>query len=421
MVGVDRACRFVDVNAPLRPGAVLGMPPRQARVAGVASAFPPHEFTQAEAFALIRRWLEGRSHQPAELPLDKIEQAFRNAGVSRRASALPIDCLLEPRPLGEKNRDYLHHAAALGAEAVRRVLEQTGRDASEIDLVISTSCTGFAIPALDARLLNLFPFRPDVRRLPVTELGCAAGVAALRLGHDFLRAYPGSRVLIVAMELPTLTFQPGDVSADHLVSCAIFGDGAAALVLDDEPSPGLRITGTSSHFFSGTEEFMGYDLESTGFHIFLSRRIPRFIGETLMPAVAEMARAHGASGAGEDHPMRWLVHPGGPKILDAVEKALGLEAGGLVTSRDILREHGNISSVTILLVLEAYLKEAHGRRGTGGMREEQVGILAVGPGFQVDLVLATLSLDPERSAQDPGARCTAAGPSRSSSSGYFSR
>ncbi len=418
------------MNAPFMSESVFTVPsPRNARVAGIASVFPEHAFTQEEAFGLVERWLTSSATSvPAaaavpgvlaagvspELPLEKIKHAFEHAGVRARAAALPIDELLSPRTLGEKNRLYLEHAERLGIAAIEKVLAKTGVEASAIDLIISTSCTGFAIPSLDARLVNRFGFRPDVRRLPITELGCAAGVAALRFGQDFLRAYPGSKVLVVAMELPTLTFQPTDFTADHLVSCAIFGDGAAALILDDERAPGIALTGSASRFFPGTEAFMGYDLEATGFHIFLSRRIPRFIGETLMPAVSDLVRTQSVAAP----PARWLVHPGGPKILDAVEKALGLSHGGLTTSRDVLRDHGNISSVTIFLVMEEYLRTLEARDLRSN---ETLGILAVGPGFQVDVVFAEARVASSGGGEvlQPGVGLGAA--AGASSSGYFSR
>lgn len=350
------------------------------RIAGIACAVPQYRFSQNDAMNFMRRWLD-RAPASFELSIEKVIQAFENSGVESRYSVLPIDKLLEARTLGEKNRIYIEEARGLAEEAVAKLFSSASRGPEAIDLIITTSCTGFMIPSLDAWLVNRFAFRDDVRRMPLTELGCAAGVAALRFAYDHLRAYPGSTVLVIATELPTLTFQPEDFSADHLISCAIFGDGAAAVLLTDEPGPGFAIHRTASHFFRGTSDFMGFDLEETGFHIFLSRRIPRFMRETLMPAVQKLAPEI----VGGNLPNRWLVHPGSSKILDAVEEALELPRGELTASREVLRRFGNLSSATIFFVIDEYLR-------SNPPAGERPAILAVGPGFQVDLVMGEITL-----------------------------
>lgn len=344
-----------------------------SRILGIATALPDHPFDQDRAVRVIERWFDGCRGEP-ELDRAKAVRIFRHAGVEQRYSAIPVEELLADRPLGEKNRDFIRVSKVLGERAVRAALDSCRVAASDVDLVISTSCTGFMIPSLDAYLANLLGFRRDVKRLPVTELGCAAGVAALRLADDYLRAHPDSTVLVLAVELATLTFQPQDFSADHIVSCAIFGDASAAMLLTNRPGPGLTIERTGTCFFPNTIDFMGFDLEASGFHIFLSEKIPRFIREELMPTVKDLLR---------DAPPinRWLVHPGGPKILDAIEDALSLPRGGLVESRDVLRRFGNLSSVTILFVLDACLK-------SGAMCDgERDGVVAVGPGFQMDYAI----------------------------------
>jgi alkylresorcinol/alkylpyrone synthase len=355
-----------------------------ARILGVATELPGHRFDQARASRFMETWYgrnggNGGGKSVArtgggepELDLPKVLRILRNSGVETRHSVVPIEILMDPAPLDVKNRLYIENAQVLGECAVASVLEKTGIEPKEIDLFITTSCTGFMIPALDARILNRLGFRSDVKRLPITELGCAAGAASIRIANDYIRAWPGSTVLCLAVELATLTFQPNDRSADHLVSCAIFGDGAAAMILSDRPGAGLRVDDAGTRFFPGTESFMGYDLRETGFHIFLSPEIPGFIRGTLMPAVTELLEE------GHRHVDRWLVHPGGPKILDAIEDAVSLPRGGLAESRAVLRRVGNLSSATIYFILDEYLRNSTPRPG------ERQAVLAVGPGFGMD-------------------------------------
>lgn len=345
---------------------------------GVGTSLPQHRFDLEDCVESLKLWYSQAPGRP-ELPLAKAEMAFRNAGVSNRYSVTTVDKLLTHRPLGEKNRAFIQESVPLAESAIKSVLDESSFSAEDIDLLITTSCTGFSIPALDATLINRLPFRSNVKRLPVTELGCAAGVSSLRLAMDYLKAYPSQAVLTCSVELATLTFQPTDYSADHIISSAIFGDGAGAAILvgPDHPrsaSGQMQINGNYSTFFPNTEDFMGFDLEETGFHIFLSPRIPAFVKRTLVPEVQKFLER-------VDTPtiQDWLVHPGGPKILDAIEDSLGIQRGSLVDSRLIFQNVGNLSSATIYFIISKFLSRtpADGR---------EVGILAVGPGFQMELV-----------------------------------
>ncbi len=195
----------------------------------------------------IERWYDSdydkREPDAAGEDVDrkKALRVMRNAGVEERYSAIPVGNLRPDRPLGEKNRDYMHVGRELGEQVVWDILETQNMEAGDVDMIISVSCTGFMIPSLDAHLLNQFEFRRDVNRLPITELGCAAGVAVIRFADDYLRSHADSTVLVVAVELATLTFQSSDFSADHIVSCAIFGDGAAAMLVTNRPGPGFQL------------------------------------------------------------------------------------------------------------------------------------------------------------------------------------
>ncbi|MEK8023516.1 MAG: type III polyketide synthase [Candidatus Hydrogenedentota bacterium] len=348
-----------------------------ATIAGVATALPSNLFTQERAKRLLERWYLKAPDSGAPIPLATARRAYDNAGVETRYSSIPIEELMEDPALRKKNQTYMETARRLSEEVVVRLFERSPLRIEDVDLIITTSCTGFMIPAVDAYLINRFGFRSDIKRLPVTELGCAAGVASLRMAHDHIRAFPDSTVLLLAVELTTLTFQPTDFDGAHVISTAIFGDGAAGALVTGKPVSGLRIESTGSHFFRNTLDFMGFDLRETGFHIFLSPRIPAFIREELVPTVKSLLSSVPSLGA-----IRWLVHPGGAKILNAMEEALGIPHGGLEESRGVLRRVGNLSSATIYFVLEKYWSNR-----ASAPFGETAGILAVGPGFSMDFAV----------------------------------
>lgn len=343
-----------------------------ARIVRIATALPSCAFTQDRAKALLERWYKEPSAKDADVSLATAKRVYDNSGVTLRYSPLPIEVLLEDAPLRRKNQLYIESARALSEVAVEKIFDGSDLKPGDVDLIITTSCTGFMIPALDAWLINRFGFRPDIRRLPITELGCAAGLSAIRMARDHIQAYPEATVLIVAVELPTLTFQPSDFTGAHIISTAIFGDGSAALLMTGRDLPGRAVQQTGTHFFPDTLDFMGYDLRETGFHIFLSPKIPHFIASDLMPLIKKIVLGTPYA----DQKIRWLAHPGGAKILDAIENALELPRGGLIESRGVLGRVGNLSSATIFFVLEEFLKKDDD--------SEFAGLIAVGPGFSME-------------------------------------
>lgn len=347
------------------------------RVAGISTVVPPYQIKQDFAEGVADRWLSGSSYAP-EISIPKVKQIFRNAGVKTRYSVLPVEEIAKHRDFREKNLLYMKYAKALGEKALKNVFETTGIKPIEIDMFITVSCTGFMIPSLDAHLMNRFPFRNDVRRLPVTELGCAAGVSSLIMASDYIRAYPDSNVLILSMELCTLNMQSTDTSADHIISTAIFGDGAAAAIVSGRSGEGLHMLSTENRFFANTLDFMGYDVETTGFHIFLSPEISRFILENISPHMETVLANLGLRTGDIDS---WLFHPGGSRILKALEKGLATDRDKLSESREVLREFGNLSSATIFFVIDRYIREA--RKNSGSYQV----IGAVGPGFGLDTIL----------------------------------
>src|SRR5438552_5508672 len=227
----------------------------------------------------------GRVFDIPERRLEAMMSIVDNAQVHKRHAIFPLDYTIEPRPLSQTNNEYIEHAVKLGREAAEKCLERAGLKPNQIDMIITVSCTGFMIPSLDAHLINLMGFRSNVRRLPITELGCAAGAMALTRAWEFVQARPGSNVLVIAVELPTLAFQRGDLSQANLISCVLFGDGAAAAVVTGRPAKGPRILDADTYTFPQSLDAMGFDLRDTGFHIVLSKDVPQMIREQIKGVV----------------------------------------------------------------------------------------------------------------------------------------
>jgi alkylresorcinol/alkylpyrone synthase len=352
-------------------------------IVGTATAVPPHRATQEEVKERLR----------ALLPFDarRLEAAlslFDHTGVERRYGVYPIGDFGRPRSLGESMALYRAHAIALGREVAARALASAGVRPEEIDLVVTVSCTGILIPSLDVYLADELGFRRDVRRLPLTELGCAGGAAALGRAHDFLRGFPAARVLVVAVELPSLSLQRHDVTPANLVSTALFGDGAAAVVLagsaadaraarEDGP-PLLHVLDAGSHVFPHTTDALGFDLRDDGFHTVLSKDVPVLLKKEIAALVrALMARR----GLGRDDLSFFVLHPGGRKILGVVEEELHLGREDTQASWDVLRDYGNQSSASVMFVLDRHLAEHRPAPGARGL------LAAFGPGLAVDLLL----------------------------------
>ncbi|HYW25656.1 MAG TPA: type III polyketide synthase [Terriglobales bacterium] len=284
----------------------------------------------------------------------------------------PVEWLLRPRSLGETMRAYAEHAPRLARLAACRALAAAGVEPAEIDLVISVSCTGYLVPSLDVQLATEIGLRPDVTRLPLTELGCSGGAAAVAAAHRHLTAFAGDRVLVVAVELPTLTFQHQDRSFDNLTAAMVFGDGAAAAVIGAEPSAAngrLQVRGAVSRLLPASAGALGFDLRDGGFHVVLDRRVPRLIEQNLPDVVADFAARQRIG-----RPAFYAVHAGGPRVFDAVAAALGLTPADLAPSRRVFREVGNLSSASILFSMA----------GLSGAAGDGLAI-AFGPGVTIEL------------------------------------
>jgi alkylresorcinol/alkylpyrone synthase len=346
---------------------------RAATIAATATAVPPHILTREDVKTYMRRVFD-----VGERRLEAMMTVIDNAQVHTRHSIFPVEQIVEPRSLTQKSRDYQEHAVRLGQQAAEDCLANAGMTPGDIDMIITVSCTGFMIPSLDAHLINLMGFRSDVRRMPLTELGCAAGAMALARAAEFVRAFPEKTVLIVSVELATLTFQRGDLSQANLISCVLFGDGAAAAVLTGRPAAGPRILGSDTYTFPHSLDAMGFDLRDTGFHIVLSKDVPQMIREEIRRVVdGFLARA----GLTREAIAAFILHPGGQKLLSYVEEQLGLCRCDTQFSWDVLSQYGNLSSATILFILHEWLTKKTMKAGAYGLAA------AFGPGFSAELLL----------------------------------
>ena len=350
-----------------------------AAVLSIATALPKHRLDAGEALARLRRFYP---------QLDRLEEA--GAALGTRYTSEPVDELLAPRDLTALSRSYLAHAKSLALESARRALAGAGFSGRDVDLVITVSCTGYLVPSLDVHMAGELGLRPDVLRLPITELGCSAGAAALAAAQRHLAGFPNQRVLVVAVEIPSLSFQRADRSLDHLTACLVFGDGAGAAVVG-APDPGsdrLEIVRSASHLVPGTADMLGFDLREGGFHVVLDRRLPRVVRTHLKTVVRGFMPEAGF----------YAVHAAGPRIFNEVEAALDLPAGALDTSRQVFAEVGNTSSAAIFFVLEKLMSQPELPRADG------LG-LGLGPGVTVELMrlraVMNRSQKPARSSPVP--------------------
>ena len=314
----------------------------------VATAVPDHRIDQESVKQSLGCLLSVGAERRSG-----IMAMFDNALVEQRWSVLPLEKLRERRTLSETMSLYRQYAIQLGRKVADDCLRGAGVPAKSVDMVITLSCTGFMIPSLDAYLAGELGFRSDIRRLPITELGCVAGAAAIARAHDFLRGHPDAKVLIVAVELPTLSFQRDDGSPAQLVSTALFGDGAAAVLMSGRPERGVQVVDTEAHFMPGTLDALGFDLHDDGFHVRLAKTLP----DTLRTSLASVAlRLLARAGVGLGDLDFCVLHPGGRRILTAIEEAL-------------------------FFVLERWLKGAPLRPGALGL------LGAFGPGLSTELCL----------------------------------
>jgi len=350
------------------------------RLASVASAVPPHVVRQEDARAFAQRLFGSAFPEDSA----RLMAVFDNGGIATRHTCVPLEWFGQDHSFGEKNALYIEHALTLAAEAAEKALSQAGLEPKDVDHLVFVSSTGVATPSIDARLANRLGFRGDFHRTPIWGLGCAGGAAGLARARDFALAQPDGRVLLIALELCTLTFQRNDLSKRNLVASSLFADGAAAaVVLGSEVGtnghrPPLELRGSSSTLWPQTLDVMGWDVDGAGLRVIFSRDIPTIVREWVRPSLDGFLAREGLR---LDCVPHIVAHPGGLKVLSAYAETLGLPPEAFRHSRDVLREFGNMSSPTCLFVLERYL-------GAGEIKPGQPAVLAaLGPGFSAEYVL----------------------------------
>ena len=347
------------------------MPPPVALLA-LSTASPPNILRQDEVAAAARSLLQDRF--PG---FDRMAPVFSTAGIDTRQSAMPIDWFFEPRGWPERTEVYLRVAVDLFVEAATRALNEAELTGGEVDAVVTVSSTGIATPSLEARAMDRMGFRPDAARVPVFGLGCAGGTTGLGLAAKLARATPGGVVLLVVVELCTLSFRMDNLSKADIVATALFGDGAAACVLRTGEDGFARIEGSAEHTWPDTLNIMGWRVGDTGFGVIFDRAIPPFARLHLRPAMDAMLAAQDMRVEDVD---RFVCHPGGVKVIDALEASLSLAPGRLDHERAVLAEHGNMSAPTVLFVLD--------RARRAGLPPRSV-LVALGPGFTASTVTLT--------------------------------
>jgi alkylresorcinol/alkylpyrone synthase len=348
---------------------------RLPTVLSVAPVFPAHYHDQQQLLeAAKRHWIRDAALRR------RLESLFRNTGVDGRHLALPVDELAELRSFEAANDAYIQCAVELGARAISAALADADRDPSDVDHVFFTSVTGIATPSIDARIAHRIGLRRDVKRTPIFGLGCVAGAAGISRASDYLRAYPDETAILLAVELCSLTIQRDDVSLRNLIAGGLFGDGAAAVVLAGSAPAGAgpRVLATRSVLFPDSEEMMGWEVTGSGFRVVLSAEVPKLVRDHLRQEVDDFLAACDLELGDIES---FVCHPGGPKVLDAVGDSLELPREALSVTWDSLSRVGNISSVSVLLVLEETMRKRRPRAGSLGL------LIGMGPGFCAELVL----------------------------------
>jgi len=349
-------------------------------IAGVRGVLPEHRYRQQDITEAFADWC-----LPAERDRKLLRRFHQNCQVQTRHTVVPLERYQELAGFGESNDVFISHGTALGARAVTEALAAAGLTAGDVDLILFTTVTGVAAPSLDALIAPLVGLRPDVKRIPLFGLGCVAGAAGIARVHDYLKSHPDEVAVLLSVELCTLTLQPGDRSVANMVATGLFGDGAAAVVLVGsrraeqlgiEAMP--EVLDSRSHLYPHTERTMGWDVGAAGLKIVLDADVPVLVEKYLAEDVALLLDAHQLDSS---EVAGWVCHPGGPKVIEAIQRTLGLERGELELTWRSLAAIGNLSSSSVLHVLADTVASRSFEPGSPGV------LMAMGPGFCSELVL----------------------------------
>jgi alkylresorcinol/alkylpyrone synthase len=344
------------------------------KITAVSKALPDYSRPTSELIPFFDVWLKGQEKRFVR----KVLKIFENAAVDRRYAFLSPEEVFSDLSFEERNEIYIREGIRYGAKCLQSALDKANWQPQDLDYIITVSCTGIMIPSLDAYLINELKLRQDIVRLPVTEMGCAAGVSGLIYAKNFLKSNPGKRAAVVAVESPSATFQLKDFSMANIVSAAIFGDGSAcALLSSHEDDKGPEIIAEEMYHFYNAETMMGFKLTNTGLQMVLDQKVPETIAENFPNIIHPFLAKHGLEIKDIDH---LIFHPGGKKIVQIVEELFSDLGKNIDDTKEVLRLYGNMSSATILYVLERFI-DSKPKVGDKGL------MLSFGPGFSAQRIL----------------------------------
>jgi alkylresorcinol/alkylpyrone synthase len=348
------------------------------KIASVAPAFPEHVYTQDEILDEMRR-----TWRPGETLMARIERLMGSVRVERRHLSLPLERYGELDRFGTANDRWIETATDLGSQCVTAALDQAEVAGEDVGALFFVTVTGVSSPSVDAAVVQRLGLSRHVKRNPIFGLGCVAGASGLVRAADYVKAFPRQAAVVLSVELCSLTFQQGDLSMKNLISSCLFGDGAGAAVVvgEEHPrakGPGPRVIDTRAFLYPDTEDVMGWKVSERGFEVVLSAGVPDVVRRHVRSNVGEFLAEHGLS---LEDIRSWVAHPGGPKILEAMQESLELTDGALEVTWTCLRERGNLSSASLLVVLAETMRRARPDPGTRGL------MLAMGPGFCSEMLL----------------------------------
>lgn len=345
------------------------------KIIAAESAFPPHYYSQDVLLTALREYWGDKLPHPQVL-----DRLHLRTCVDGRHLSRPMMDYYGFRNFGDFNNVWIESAVQLGGQALCKAVNAGGVSRGDIGAIFFVSVTGVASPSIDAKLINKLKLSPNTKRIPIFGLGCVAGAAGIARAADYVKAHPSEVAALVSVELCSLTLQREDLSMANLISAGLFGDGAASVLVAgaDYEQPGPQIIATKSTFYPDTEDVMGWDISERGFNIVLSPSVPQVVKEHLGKDVDSFLAEHDLS---REDIAAWIMHTGGPKVLEATQEALGLDSEALATSWECLKKQGNLSSASVLCVLEEFMTRKRPEPGTWSV------LAAMGPGFCSELVL----------------------------------
>lgn len=346
----------------------------KVKITAVAKQLPKYFRETKDIIPFVKLWMQNQDERFQR----KVIKLFEGAAVDKRYSIMSPEEVFTATSFEEKNNIYTREVILLAEQSLKKSLKKANLKAAEIDYIITVSCTGIMIPSLDAYLINSLEMKQDILRLPVTEMGCAAGVSGIIYAKNFLKANPNKRAAVIAVEAPTATFQLDDFSMTNIVSAAIFGDGASSVILSSyEKDKGPEIIDEAMYHFYDATKMMGFKLVNTGLQMILDKEVPQKIADHFPAIIHPFLDRNNLTINEIDH---LIFHPGGKKIVQTVEDLFGALGKNIDDTKEVLRLYGNMSSATVLYVLERFM-DRNPAKGEKGI------MLSFGPGFSAQRIL----------------------------------